>query len=81
MEPMSLNHTPIPEITGGVLLSATGEVHRQARPRATGCDQTIPDRHARVSHVQAVVHKLPLCSVCFPSHTHHPGKHHQRGGR
>lgn len=67
----------IPEITGGVLLARLGDVHRRTHTRTTDCGQPIPDRHAPVSHVQAVVHKLPLCHRCYPQHhVHGPG-----GGR
>ncbi|HZM83816.1 MAG TPA: hypothetical protein VFC19_49490 [Candidatus Limnocylindrales bacterium] len=63
---MSLHY--IPEITDGVLLSRLGEVHRQRTLHATGCAQPIPDRHATVSHAQAVVYRLPVCHVCYPPH-------------
>lgn len=62
------------EITGGVLLARLGEVHRRWGTRTTSCGQSIPDRHAPVSHVQAVVHKLRLCQLCYPAH-------HRDGGR
>lgn len=68
---MSLHYTH--EITGGVLLSPRGEVHRRQETR-TSCALTIPARHATVSTVQAVVHKIPLCHACFPAH-------HRDGGR
>lgn len=64
---------PMPEIEDGVLLSRLGEVHRD-RGRLTECGNTIHPRHAAtVSHVQAVVHKLRLCHVCYPTHNRHGG--------
>jgi len=63
----------LPEITGGVLLARLGEVHRWSDARATDCGRSIPDRHAPVSHVQAVVHKLRLCHTCYPAHNRHGG--------
>lgn len=63
---MSLHFTQ--EITDGVLLSRLGEVHRD-RGRLTECGNTIHPRQAvAVSHVQAVVHKLRVCHVCYPGH-------------
>jgi hypothetical protein len=67
----------IPEITGGVLLSRLGEVHRRWGVRTTSCGESIPDRHATVSHVQAVVHKLRLCALCYPQHHPHGGRNAQ----
>lgn len=66
---MSLHYTP--EITGGVLLSRLGDVHKN-RGRITECGTRIPERYAPVSHVAAIVHKLPLCHACYPNH-HGPG--------
>lgn len=68
---MSLHY--VPEITDGVLLSRVGEVHCDTGRRSTACGQTfLPGRVATVSHVQAIVHKLRLCSACYPHH-HGPG--------
>lgn len=67
---MSLHY--VPEITNGVLLSRLGDVHRAATVQHTSCGERIPARHAPVSHVAAIVHKLPLCHVCYPNH-HGPG--------
>lgn len=72
---MSLHY--LPEIIGGVLLSRLGDVHRRWSNRTTSCGQSIPDRYTTVSHVQAVVHKLRLCSACYPAHHVHGPK----GGR
>lgn len=70
---MSLHY--VPEILGGILLSRLGEVHQYRFPR-TPCGQLVAARQVvAVSHVQAVVHKLPLCGHCYPSH-HNPGGRH-----
>lgn len=67
---MSLHY--LPEITDGVLTTRLGRVHKRAGRHVAQCGQSIPTHHAPVSHVQAVVHKLPLCTTCYPSH-HGPG--------
>lgn len=72
---MSLQY--LPEIEHGVLLARLGDVHRQATVRSTGCGELIPARYAPVSHVAAVVHKLPLCHICYPNH-HGPGGRYGR---
>lgn len=73
---MTLHYAP--EISGGVLLSRLGYVHRRWTTRSTLCGQSVPDWHTTVSHTQAVVHKLPLCNTCYPAH-HKLGGH--RGSR
>lgn len=68
---MSLHASP--EIKGGVLLSAYGEVHRDGGGE-TGCGKDFdPSRAAPVSHVQAIVFKLRLCFVCYPAWLHRSG--------
>lgn len=57
----------MPQITAGVLLSRTSEVHRDAGGR-TACGQRYLSRVAPVSHVQAIVFKLALCVRCYPGH-------------
>lgn len=72
----------LPEIVGGVLLTRHGEVHRRWSTKTTSCGQAVPERHATVTHVQAVVHKLRLCTACYPAH-HGPGGrygHRHNGG-
>lgn len=65
----------MPEITDGILLSRNGHVHRDTG-RRTPCGETvIASRAATVSHVQALVHKLPLCPACYPAHHANGGRH------
>lgn len=67
-----------PEIQNGVLLSRLGQVHR-ATGHQTPCGETVTaGRAAPVSNVQAVVHKLPLCTFCYPDHHRHHGGRHAR---
>lgn len=71
---MSLHY--LPEIVGGVLLSRLGDVHRRLNSQRTACGETfLPKGAATVSHVQATVHKLRLCTACYPNH-HGPGGRH-----
>lgn len=63
-----------PEIAGGVLLSRLGDVHHRFNSQRTACGKTfLPNGVAYVSHVQAIVHKLPLCHACYPAHNRHGG--------
>lgn len=57
-------------IADGVLLSYHAQVHRNTGAE-TFCNKQIPaGRTAPVSHIQAVVFKLPLCRDCYPDHHH-----------
>lgn len=73
---MTLPH--MPEVVDGLLLSRRGDVHRRSTTKTTSCAKEIPARHVPVSHVQAVVHKLPLCHNCFPGHRISGGSHVHR---
>lgn len=60
-------------VVDGVLFSRNGLVHRN-RGRLTECGGTLPDRRVQVSDLQAHVHKLPVCTACYPPATTNKGR-------
>ena len=52
-------------VVDGVLLARRGLVHRNRGVMAE-CGTHLPDRRVAVSALQAQVHKLPVCTACYP---------------
>ena len=52
-------------VVDGVMFSRYGQVHRNTG-LVTECGTALPGQRVKVSAVQAQVHKLPLCTACFP---------------
>ena len=65
-----------PPVVDGVLLSRTGQVHRN-RGLITECGHALPPLRVAVSDLQALVHKLTVCTVCYPSANAHKGRRAQ----
>lgn len=52
-------------VIAGVLMSRRGQVHRN-RGLLTECGLTLSPPQVDVSDLQALVHKLTVCAVCYP---------------
>ena len=52
-------------VVDGVLFSRGGLVHRNVG-LITQCGNALPERRATVNALQAQVHKLTLCTDCYP---------------
>jgi hypothetical protein len=52
-------------VVDGVMFGRYGQVHRNTG-LITECGTTLPKRRVNVTALQAQVHKLPLCTACYP---------------